>query len=71
MESQSTCSTLPGELLPLVEILVPYDQLPEEETVYDRDTCVETLRFILAHGFKIERTQRLAYLRPRSMQGAR
>lgn len=35
--------------------LVPYDQLPEEEKVFDRNTSIETLRFIIAKGFKIVR----------------
>lgn len=35
--------------------LVPYDQLPEEEKVYDRNTSLETLRFIIAEGFEIKR----------------
>lgn len=33
--------------------LVPYDQLPEEEKVYDRNTGIETLKFILMEGFEI------------------
>lgn len=33
--------------------LVPYDQLPEEEKVYDRNTSVETLKFIIIKGFEI------------------
>lgn len=33
--------------------LVPYDQLPEEEKVYDRNTSMETLKFILKTGFYI------------------
>lgn len=33
--------------------LVPYDQLPEEEKVYDRNTSIGTLKFILAKGFVI------------------
>lgn len=35
--------------------LVPYDQLPDEEKVYDRNTSLETLRFIIGQGFRIER----------------
>lgn len=35
--------------------LVPYDELPEEEKVYDRNTSIETLKFILAKGWKISR----------------
>lgn len=33
--------------------LVPYEQLPEEEKVYDRNTSIETLKFILEAGFVI------------------
>ena len=33
--------------------LVPYGELPEEEKVYDRNTSIETLKFILAKGWKI------------------
>jgi hypothetical protein len=35
--------------------LVPYDQLPEEEKAYDRNTAFGTLKFIVAQGFKIEK----------------
>lgn len=35
--------------------LVPYDQLPEEEKVYDRNTCIETLKFIIKAGFEIKK----------------
>lgn len=33
--------------------LIPYDDLPEEEKVYDRNTSVETLKLILKLGFGI------------------
>ena len=33
--------------------LVPYDELPESEKAYDRDTAIETLKFISKCGFKI------------------
>ena len=33
--------------------LVPYEDLPEEEKEYDRNTSGETLRFILKLGFTI------------------
>ena len=33
--------------------LVPYEELPEEEKVYDRSTSIETLKFILKAGFDI------------------
>lgn len=35
--------------------LVPYDQLPEEEKVYDRNTSIETLKFIIKNGFEIKK----------------
>lgn len=35
--------------------LVPYEQLPEEEKVYDRNTALGTLKLIVSMGFKIER----------------
>lgn len=33
--------------------LVPYEELPEEEKKYDRNTCIGTLKLILKLGFKI------------------
>ena len=35
--------------------LVPYSQLNESEKVYDRNTSIETLKFIIAKGFRIEK----------------
>lgn len=35
--------------------LVAYEDLPEAEKVYDRNTSVETLKLILKLGFRIER----------------
>jgi len=35
--------------------LVPYDELPEREKVYDRKTSLETLKLIVALGYTIER----------------
>lgn len=35
--------------------LVPYDELPESEKAYDRNTSVETLKLILSLGFKISK----------------
>ncbi len=35
--------------------LVPYDELPESEKEYDRNTSVETLKLILSLGFKISK----------------
>lgn len=37
--------------------LVPYEELPEEEKVYDRNTSMETIRLILSLGYSIERTK--------------
>ena len=33
--------------------LVPYEQLPEDEKAYDRDTAFATLKLICKLGFKI------------------
>lgn len=38
--------------------LVPYEQLPESEKVYDRTMALETLKVILALGYKIVKEQR-------------
>ena len=36
-------------------MLISYEDLPEEEKVYDRNTSIETLKLILKLGFKIEK----------------
>jgi ryanodine receptor 2 len=36
-------------------MLVPYENLPEDEKTYDRNTSVETLKLILKLGFVIEK----------------
>lgn len=36
--------------------LVPYDQLPESEKEYDRTTALQTLKLIVALGYKIEKS---------------
>ena len=33
--------------------LIPYEELPEVEKAYDRDTALGTLKLIVALGFKI------------------
>ena len=38
--------------------LVPYERLPESEKEYDRIAAMETLRAIIALGFRIEKTQK-------------
>ena len=35
--------------------LVPYSQLPENEKEYDRTTALETIKLIVAMGYKIEK----------------
>ena len=38
--------------------LVPYSQLPDFEKEYDRKTAMETLKLVIALGYKIEKTER-------------
>ena len=35
--------------------LVPYEELPEEEKEYDRNTSIGTLKLIMKLGFRIEK----------------
>ncbi len=35
--------------------LVPYEELPDNEKVYDRDTAIGTLKLIMKLGFSIEK----------------
>ena len=35
--------------------LVPYEDLPESEKAYDRNTAMSTIRFILSKGFEIKK----------------
>jgi len=35
--------------------LVPYEDLPEEEKAYDRNTALSTLKYIISLGFQITR----------------
>lgn len=37
--------------------LVPYEQLPESEKVYDRNTALEALKVITAMGYEIRHTE--------------
>jgi len=39
-------------------LLVPYEQLPESEKAYDRDVALQTIKAILARGYKIEPPKR-------------
>jgi hypothetical protein len=36
--------------------LVPYENLPDSEKQYDRAAALETLRAVLALGYRIDRT---------------
>ena len=36
-------------------LLIPYDELPESEKEYDRNTALETLKLIIKMGYKIEK----------------
>ena len=38
--------------------LAPYSELPDSEKQYDRNTAMETLKVILALGYRIERPER-------------
>ncbi|HVC95279.1 MAG TPA: RyR domain-containing protein [Pirellulales bacterium] len=38
--------------------LVPYGQLPESEKVYDRNAAMESLKAIVALGYRIEHSDR-------------
>jgi hypothetical protein len=33
--------------------LIPYEQLPESEKIYDRNTAIQTLKAIVASGYRI------------------
>ena len=35
--------------------LLPYEELPEEEKIYDRDSAIETLKLITKLGFSMSR----------------
>ena len=36
-------------------LLIPYDELPESEKEYDRNTALETLKLIIKMGYRIEK----------------
>lgn len=39
----------------LTPLLVPYDELPESEKEYDRNTAMETLKLIIKLGYTIKK----------------
>lgn len=38
--------------------LIPYDELPESEKEYDRNTSMETLKLIIKLGYKITKAEK-------------
>jgi ryanodine receptor 2 len=44
-----------NDALKLTPCLVDYDELPESEKEYDRNTALETLKLILKLGWRIEK----------------
>lgn len=36
-------------------LLIPYDELPESEKEYDRNTALETVKLIIKMGYRIEK----------------
>lgn len=36
-------------------LLIPYDELPESEKEYDRNTALETVKMIMKIGYRIEK----------------
>lgn len=35
--------------------LIPYEELPEEEKKYDRNTALGTLKFVIKQGFEVKK----------------
>ena len=44
-----------NDALKTTPCLVPYSELPEEEKEFDRNTAFQTLKLIVALGYKIEK----------------
>lgn len=42
-----------NDVLKETPCLIPYNELPEEEKVYDRNTSIETLKTIIKLGYRI------------------
>lgn len=55
MEQGWTYGKVRNDALKQHPCLVPYEDLPEEEKVYDRNSSVETIKLILKLGFKISK----------------
>ncbi len=50
-----TYGKIRNDALKQTPCLVPYNELPESEKEYDRNTALETLRLILVLGYRIEK----------------
>lgn len=46
-----------NDLLKTHPCLVPYDELPESEKIYDRQTSIESINYILSHGYRIVKVE--------------
>lgn len=55
MEQGWIYGTVRNDALKQHPCLVPYEDLPEEEKVYDRNSSVETIKLILKLGFNISK----------------
>lgn len=36
-------------------LLIPYEELPESEKVYDRNTAIQTLKAVTAFGYRVSK----------------
>lgn len=55
MEQGWTYGKVRNDTLKQHPCLISYEELPEEEKVYDRNSSVETLKLIMKLGFKISK----------------
>ena len=53
-----TFGTVKDSAAKTTPFLVPYEELPETEKEYDRQTALETLKLIVKLGFRIEKGQK-------------
>ena len=55
IEQGWSCGEVRNDELKQHPCLVPYDELPESEKEYDRNTAMETLKLIIKLNWKIEK----------------
>jgi ryanodine receptor 2 len=55
IQQRWTYGELRNDVLKTHPCLVPYEDLPEEEKEYDRNTSIGTLKLIMKLGYKITR----------------